>query len=114
MNVIFSNELQRRLSGTSVTSNSVHPGFVNSEWGRDAPGWMFRMQEIGRKFSSLSCQDGAKTSLYAATSPELEGIGGIYLTPRGIVTPAKSTLNEEIGKGLWEVSEEIVGLNRNI
>jgi len=100
-NVLFTQELARRLDGTGVTSYAVHPGVVASDiWRRIPP--PFR-QLVTRRM--LTVEQGARTSLYCATSPDLATVSGRYYEdcterpPNPVATP-------ELGERLWEQSEE--------
>ncbi len=100
-NVLFSQELGRRTEGTGVTTYVLHPGVVASDIWRRVP-WPVRPL-ITRRM--LTTEEGARTSLYCATAPELAGVSGRYYencqerAPSAVATP-------ELGKRLWEQSEE--------
>jgi NAD(P)-dependent dehydrogenase (short-subunit alcohol dehydrogenase family) len=102
-NVVFTQELARRLAGTGVTAYALHPGVVASDIWRRVP-WPVRPL-ITRRM--LSVDEGALTSLYCATAPELKQVSGRYYEtcaerqPSHVATP-------ELGKRLWERSEEWV------
>ena len=78
-NILFTRELARRLDGTGVTVNSVHPGFVASRFGRDGDTGMLGklFMPLTRPFA-LNAEQGAKTSIYLASDPAVEGITGAY------------------------------------
>eukprot|EP01102_Stenamoeba_stenopodia_P004266 TRINITY_DN14597_c0_g1_i1.p1 TRINITY_DN14597_c0_g1~~TRINITY_DN14597_c0_g1_i1.p1 ORF type:complete len:304 (+),score=66.57 TRINITY_DN14597_c0_g1_i1:72-983(+) len=108
-NVLHANELNRRLAGTGVTANSLHPGAIPTELGRNNVlanavyklGWWF-MKTI---------EQGAATTVYVAASPQLEGVGGKYFDNCNEATPIEEARDEAVAKRLWEVSESLVGLN---
>jgi retinol dehydrogenase 14 len=93
-NILFANELAERLSGTGVTSNSLHPGAIDTKMLREA----FNM-------SGASTREGAATSIYLATSHEIEGVTGRYFVHKR-VTPF--AVNPDIQKNFWKKSEELV------
>jgi NAD(P)-dependent dehydrogenase (short-subunit alcohol dehydrogenase family) len=109
-NVLFTYELARRLEGTGVTANAVHPGVVRTGFGKNNPGlWgkFFSLgQTIGRPFF-LSPADGAATSIYLASSPEVEGVTGKYFVKCKAVSSNAESYDTEIARRLWEVSEEL-------
>lgn len=108
-NVLFSNELARRLRGTGVTVNSLHPGVVSTGFARNN-GWFFNaLVSVGSLFM-LTAEQGAQTSIYLASSPEVEGVSGKYFDKSKAVVPSADALNEADAKRLWEVSEKLVGL----
>lgn len=106
-NILFSNELARRLSGTGVTSNAVHPGVVNTGFARNTPGWF---NVVIRAFSAfmLSPEKGARTTLHVATAPELGDVTGSYFARQKLKRPARAAQDEAAAKRLWEASEALV------
>jgi len=108
-NIYFARELARRLDGTGVTANSLHPGFVASRFGRD--GDMGRMGDIGmmvlRPFA-ISQEAGARTSIHLASSSDVDGVTGLYFYKCLAATPSKVAQDDEAAKRLWAVSEELV------
>src|SRR5512138_2008750 len=106
-NVLFANELARREDGTGVTSNSLHPGVVATGFGRNDPGWMRVLVTLGRPFL-MSPAKGARTSVWAASAPELAGVTGRYFKDRREVAPARFALDPEAGRRLWDLSERLV------
>ena len=75
-NLLFTYELARRLAGSGVTANAVHPGFVASSFGRHA-GWFSYGTVLAKPFGK-SPEQGARTSIYLASSPEVDGVSGKY------------------------------------
>ncbi len=106
-NVLFANELARRLAGTGVTSNSLHPGVVATGFGRNDPGWFRLLVTLGRPFLT-SPEKGARTSLHVAAAPEVEGVTGTYFKDRRPVAPAPYARDEGVQHRLWELSERLV------
>ena len=78
MNVLFSNALSRRLAGSGVTSNSLHPGLISSGFGGTATGLSKVLMTVLKPFM-LTTQQGAQNSLYVATSPQVRGVSGTVL-----------------------------------
>ena len=110
-NILFTNELARRLEGTGVTANSLHPGTVRTGYGADgdARGFLsFGLKVSGPFF--LSPAKGARTSVYLASSPEVDGISGQYLVKCKPRTPRTWARDPDAAQRLWRVSEELVGL----
>lgn len=107
MNVLFSFELARRLEGTGVTSNAVHPGVVNTGFGKNTPGWFSVVVKTFSPFF-LSAEKGALTTLHVATSPDVEKVTGKYFAKSREKKPSKAALDAEAAKRLWEVTEKIV------
>jgi NAD(P)-dependent dehydrogenase (short-subunit alcohol dehydrogenase family) len=106
-NVLFANELARRLDGAGVTSNSLHPGVVATGFGRNDPGWMRVLVTLARPFL-VTPERGARTSLHVAASPDVAGVTGRYFKDRRAVAPAPFARDEAVQRRLWEVSERLV------
>lgn len=106
-NVLFSNELDRRLSESGVRSNAVHPGnMVSSSLSRYW--WPYRLLfAIVRPFTK-SLQQACSTSIYCAVASELEGIGGSYFNNCFRCRPSKAAEDLELAGKVWEISERMV------
>lgn len=109
--VLFTYELARRLQGAGVTANCLHPGFVATNIGQSGVG------RVGRSivkliFSSLgiSPEEGAKTSIYLASSPDIEGVTGKYFVKSIPVRSAPISYDESLQRQLWEESAKLVNL----
>ncbi|MGE3820429.1 MAG: SDR family oxidoreductase [Isosphaeraceae bacterium] len=108
-NVQFSAELARRLEGQGVTSNALHPGFVVTSF-FDGKGWAGPLMKLAARATGVSAQTGAQTSLYLASSPELDGVTGRYFYRRRAVEPSRASQDVEAAARLWRLSEEMTGL----
>ncbi len=109
MNVLFTYELARRLQGTHITANCLHPGFVASNFAGNN-GWFAR---AAMKFMSgrISVEEGAQCSIYLASSPEVEGVSGKYFNYDTQETRSSDeSYNQSIAKQLWTVSEQLVAI----
>jgi len=108
MNVLFTNELARRLDGTGVTANSLHPGFVRSNFGRNnGPVVGLAIGALGLVGRAITVEQGARTSVYAAADPSLEGVTGVYLDRERPVRPAEAALDQDLARRLWDASEHL-------
>ena len=105
-NVLFTNELARRLEGTGVTANCLHPGAVASNLFRGLPGFL----EALIRLVTISPERGARTSIYLASSLEVEGITGKYFARRRPEKSSEASYDLEAARRLWEVSEELTGI----
>ena len=105
-NVLFTKELAKDKAGDGVKAYSLHPGVVASDAWRQIP-WPFR--SIMKMFM-ISEEEGAKTTLYCATSPEVEDQNGLYFDSCAVRKPSKLAEDPELAKTLWEKSEEMVGV----
>jgi NAD(P)-dependent dehydrogenase (short-subunit alcohol dehydrogenase family) len=109
MNVLFTYELARRLQGTLVTANCLHPGFVASNFAGNN-GWFVR---LGMRFMAgrISVEDGAKCSIYLASSPDVQGVSGKYFNYDLKETRSSDeSYDEAVAKRLWDVSEQLVAI----
>lgn len=109
-NILFTNELARRLGESGVTANSLHPGTVRTGYGAD--GDAKGLLAIGIKIGGplfLSPAKGARTSVYLASSPEVAGVSGSYFVKCKPRRPRRQALDDAAAQRLWTVSEELVG-----
>src|SRR5215471_1079980 len=90
-NVLFTRELAKRLAGTGVTANCLHPGGVGTNLFRGLPKFLQTLI----KLVTISPESGARTSIYLASSPEVEGISGKYFARRRQQEPSEASRNEE-------------------
>jgi NAD(P)-dependent dehydrogenase (short-subunit alcohol dehydrogenase family) len=108
-NVLFTYELARRLEGTSVTANALHPGFIRTNMAANN-GWFVRLVLPLIHMSSLTPEQGAKTNIYLASSPEVEGVTGKYFINCKQVPSSRASHNLETALRLWEESLALTGL----
>src|SRR5207248_11108052 len=109
--VLFTYELARRLQGTGVTANCLHPGFVATHFGQRDGGPAFRLLVKGIGSFGTSPAKGAKTSLYLASSPEVEGVTGNYFVKSIPKRSASISYDESLQQQLWEQSAKLVQLS---
>jgi NAD(P)-dependent dehydrogenase (short-subunit alcohol dehydrogenase family) len=106
-NVLFTYELAQRLKGTGVTANCFTPGMTKTDLGRHIRGPSgFFFRHMGK-----SQEEGARTAVYLASSPEVEGVTGKYFSNCREVQSSNSSHDEGLAKRLWEVSERLTGLS---
>ncbi len=119
-NVLFAVELDRRFGPVGIRANAVHPGMIMTDLARhmdegdmEQLGVRARQREAAGTGAGLpsfkSIQQGAATSVWAATSPDLEGIGGRYLEDVAISAAAPYAADPAAAARLWTMSEELVG-----
>ncbi|MFC4638354.1 SDR family oxidoreductase [Deinococcus hohokamensis] len=104
MNVLFAAALARRLEGTGVTSNTLHPGLVRTGFGQDMTGPMRWLLGAANLFA-LSPAQGARTSVYLATSPDVRGVTGQYFEQCRPKRPHALALDTAAQDRLWALSE---------
>jgi NAD(P)-dependent dehydrogenase (short-subunit alcohol dehydrogenase family) len=108
-NILFTRELARRLAGTGVTANCLHPGFVATNFGqRDAGlfGWGLRLAML---FAARP-EPGADTVVHLASSPAVAGVSGRYFYNSGEIAPSPAAQDDVVAARLWRESERIFGV----
>ena len=110
-NVLFSNELARRLAGTTVTSNSLHPGSVDTRIWTGAPGWAKPFIQIARLFF-IGAEEGGGYMVALATRPELSAVTGKYFEKGTMIDPAPLATDRALAARLWDVSAAMVHLSQ--
>src|SRR5436309_13422504 len=109
-NILFTRELARRLSGTGVTANCLHPGFVNSRFGDNNPGLVGIGTRITKQLLAISPERGAETPVYLASSPEVEGKTGGYYDRCAPSSPSPEARDDAAARRLWEETARITGV----
>ncbi len=104
MNVLFTNELARRLAGTAVTANSLHPGVINTQLYQAYMGRETRPEDLA------DWRRGAQTSLYLASSPAVAGVTGKYFRDEQEAPAARAAEDVALARRLWQVSAGLCGL----
>ena len=108
-NVLFAAELARRLAATGVTSNSVHPGSVDTNIWTGAPLWAKPLITLLFRPWFITPEQGASTVVQLAASPALEGVTGLYFENQRPVEPSAAARNVTTARRLWDVSTRLVG-----
>ena len=109
-NILFTRELARRLRGTGVTANSLHPGFVATSFGHASR--LYNAVMVFARPFQRSVEKGAKTSIYLCTSPEVETVSGEYFVDSRIAECSQYARDDEAARRLWEISEKMVGVGQ--
>ncbi len=109
-NVLFTRELARRIAGSGVTANCLHPGFVATRFGDQSGGITSVFVKLAKPVGAISPEEGAKTILYLATSPEVADVSGEYFYECKVDTPSAEARNDQDAVKLWDISAEIAGL----
>ena len=109
-NVLFTYELARRLEGTGVTANCLHPGAgVRTDLGSGVSG-VFGFMVRALRPLMISPEKGAETSIYLASSPEVEGLSGRYFVKKAEARSSDVSYDERLARRLWEVSADLTNL----
>jgi NAD(P)-dependent dehydrogenase (short-subunit alcohol dehydrogenase family) len=106
--VVFSYELARRLAGTGVTANVLHPGLVHTGFASNMGAVPSAVINFFMRFVGLTPAQGAQTSVYLATSPDVETVTGKYWEKRKAVPSGRAAYDEATWTRLWDVSDQLV------
>jgi len=110
-NILFTRELARRLAGSGVTANCVHPGFCATSIGNNTSTWYRRGVRLTKFLFAIPPERGAKTLIYAAAAPELAEVSGGYFIDCRAANPSQEAQDGETAKKLWAASAHIASLN---
>jgi retinol dehydrogenase-12 len=102
-NLLFTYELARRLAGTGITCNALHPGWVATGFARNN-GWRGRLFQLASRCLAISPEKGARTVLYLARAPEVKAITGQYFVRERAVPSSAASYDEAAAKRLWQIS----------
>jgi NAD(P)-dependent dehydrogenase (short-subunit alcohol dehydrogenase family) len=108
-NIWFARESARRMAQHRVTSNALHPGAVGSNFGASGS-WFYKYGTKLVKPFLLSPENGARTSIYLASSPEVAGVSGQYFARCKPATPSRRARDDDSARRLWELSEKLCGV----
>ncbi len=108
MNVLFTKELSRKLEGTGVTANCLHPGFVNTGFAGDAKDLFGRTLNFVKNFAAITPDKGAETMIYLSSSHEVANVTGEYFEKKKVARVNPIAEDSSVAKKLWEVSEKLV------
>ena len=111
-NLLFTYELARRLKGTGMTVNALHPGFVLTHFSRNngLVSWSKHIIYYLLKRQLIGPTEAAKTSLYLASAPDLDGITGKYFSKEQELRSSDTSYDKDAASCLWQVSSELTGL----
>jgi NAD(P)-dependent dehydrogenase (short-subunit alcohol dehydrogenase family) len=107
-NILFTNELARRLAGSGVTANSLHPGAVGTGLGKNNGAWARVLIALLRPFFRTPA-DGAATSVYLASSPAVEGVTGTYFARQREHRTSAAARDTDAARRLWDISARMTG-----
>ena len=107
-NILFTRELARRLEGTGITANALHPGAIATRLGRGSGRWFDLLQSAISVFMKTP-EQGAATSIHLASAPELDGVSGRYFADKKEKQPMPHASDPALARKLWEISETLTG-----
>ena len=106
-NLLMAKELAHRFEGTSVTANAVHPGVINTNLGRHFSKPMLFLSSLVGWLFMKSIPQGAATTCYVATSPDLDGVSGVYFADCNPEETSAHGQDMAMAAKLWSVSEDL-------
>jgi retinol dehydrogenase 12 len=109
LNILFTRELSRRLDGSAITANSLHPGVVKTGFAHNDSGWMSTIWGLFSVFQ-ISPDSGASTSVFLCTDPSVDGVSGRYFAKSKQKKPRATAERDDQAAQLWAISAEQVGL----
>jgi len=110
-NILFTRALAKRLAGSGVTANCLHPGFVATRFGDQSGGFLQRAVAVGKSLFAISEEDGAKTIIHLASSPDVASVSGEYFNECKVETPSAHARNDADAEKLWQASEKIANFS---
>ncbi|MGN6516176.1 MAG: SDR family oxidoreductase [Rhizomicrobium sp.] len=108
-NILFTRELARRLAGTGITANCLHPGFVATRFGQNNRGLMGGVIKIAQNFA-LTPEQGAETIIWLADSDDANGKTGGYYDRKALAMPSRAAQDDADARRLWDISAKISGV----
>ncbi len=108
-NILFNRELARR-APAGVTANALHPGFVATRFGDNSGGLLRRVFQVAKPIGAISPEEGARTIIYLASAPSVEGVTREYFYECAITAPTKEASSDIDALKLWEISAKIAGI----
>lgn len=111
-NILFTMELSRRLEGTEVTVNTLHPGFVATGFAKNNGRVIAALVDLFAPLVARSPAKGAETSIYLASSPNVAGVTGEYFYDSHVVSAAPQATDRVVARKLWDVSAKMVHVCR--
>jgi len=110
-NILYTRELARRLAGTGVTANSLHPGFVATRFGDQSGGVFSYVVRVAKLVGAISPEKGAETLVYLAASPEVATISGGYFYKCELARPSRAAQDDAAARRLWDVTAQLAGIS---
>ena len=105
-NVLFTYELLKKVPA-DITVNCLHPGFVATNFGHNIGGFFGPVLKIAQRISAIDPEEGAKTSIFLCSAPEVKGVSGKYFYKCQPNTSSRESRNMDTGKRLWQISSDI-------
>jgi len=111
-NILFTRELARRIAGSGITANCLHPGFVATRFGDQSGGLLAIGVWAAKRLTAISEENGAKTMIYLAASENVAQVNGAYFYECKTDMPSPAARDDRAAKRLWDISAEISGVGQ--
>jgi NAD(P)-dependent dehydrogenase (short-subunit alcohol dehydrogenase family) len=109
-NILFTRALAKRLAGTGVTANCLHPGFVATRFADESGGMLRYVVAIAKSLMAIPEEEGAKTIIYLASSPDVALVSGEYFYQCKVATPTAEAQSDADAERLWQESAKIAAI----
>lgn len=109
-NILFSYELARRLEETGITVNALHPGVIRTNLGKNNTNKLIKLMSFIFRLFMMSPEKGARTTVYLASSPEVENVNGKYFVNRKQKKSSKISYEQTLQNKLWEISADLTNV----
>jgi NAD(P)-dependent dehydrogenase (short-subunit alcohol dehydrogenase family) len=110
-NILFTRALARRLQGTGVTANCLHPGFVATRFGDESGGFVGAAAGVAKRLFAITPEEGAKTIVYLASSPTPAVTSGEYFVKSKPAVPTRTARNDALAEELWAKTAALAGVD---
>jgi retinol dehydrogenase 12 len=108
-NIWFAREAARKFAGKGVTSNTLHPGAVATNFGQNG-GKLYQLAMAAARPLLLTSEQGAQTSIYLASSPDVANVTGEFFVRSKVASPSRQARDDDSARRLWKLSEQLCGV----
>jgi NAD(P)-dependent dehydrogenase (short-subunit alcohol dehydrogenase family) len=109
-NILFTRELARRIAGSGVAANCLHPGFVATRFGHGNGVLMRTAIRVAQQFGAISVEEGAETIVYLASAPDVATASGGYYYKSRLKQPSAAAQDDATARRLWAESARLAGM----
>lgn len=110
-NILFAKELTKRFGDQGITANALHPGIIKTNLGRHMKGILIMLMSVRLLTEFKDVRQGAATTCFVATNPQLDGVSGNYYSDSNVEEPLSHAEDQAMASKLWQVTEDLVRTN---